>query len=133
MDRGRLGILIASTACLRVPIVQRDGCDGPYLGEQFDRRRQAFPRERPSYADVLSQRCRDAVMPDTPDVRPVGDLPNEIGKTAARELSLHGITSLEQVAAHSQKELLAIHGVGPKAVRILGEALVTKGLNYRDP
>lgn len=72
-------------------------------------------------------------MPDTPDVRPVGDLPNEIGKTAARELSLNGITSLAQVAAHSRKDLLAIHGVGPKAVRILGEALAAKGLSYRDP
>lgn len=70
-------------------------------------------------------------MADTPDVRPVGDLPNEIGKTAARELSQNGITSLEQVAGHSQKELLAIHGVGPKAVRILGEALATRGLSYK--
>jgi predicted flap endonuclease-1-like 5' DNA nuclease len=67
----------------------------------------------------------------TPDVRPVGDLPNEIGKTAARELSIHGIASLEQVAAHSRKELLAIHGVGPKAVRILGEALREKGLDFK--
>jgi predicted flap endonuclease-1-like 5' DNA nuclease len=70
-------------------------------------------------------------MPATPDVRPVGDLPSEIGKTAARELSLNGITRLEQVAGHSQKELLAIHGVGPKAIRILGEALAAKGLSYR--
>lgn len=66
----------------------------------------------------------------TPDVRPVGDLPNGIGKTAARELSLRGITSLDQVAHHSQNELLAIHGVGPKAIAILGEALAAKGLDY---
>lgn len=71
-------------------------------------------------------------MATTPDVRPVGDLPNEIGKTAARELSLNGITSLEQVANHSQDELLAIHGVGPKAVSILGEALAAKGLRYKN-
>ena len=51
-------------------------------------------------------------MADTPEVRPVGDLPDEIGKTAARELSINGITSLEQLAAHSKKELLAMHGVG---------------------
>ena len=70
-------------------------------------------------------------MAATPDVRPVGDLPDSIGKTAARELSLHGITTLETVAAHSKKELLAIHGVGPKAVAILGEALKEKGLTYR--
>jgi len=67
----------------------------------------------------------------TPDVRPVGDLPDAIGKTAARELSLNGITSLEDVSAHTEKELLAIHGVGPKAVRILGEALAGRGLEFR--
>ena len=47
-------------------------------------------------------------MAGTPDTRPVGDLPDAIGKTAARELSLRGITSLELVAQHSAKELLAI-------------------------
>jgi predicted flap endonuclease-1-like 5' DNA nuclease len=71
-------------------------------------------------------------MADTPDVRPVGDLPDEIGRTAARELSLEGITSLEQVARHSRQELLAIHGVGPKAIRILEEALAAEGLGYTD-
>jgi predicted flap endonuclease-1-like 5' DNA nuclease len=70
-------------------------------------------------------------MAGTPDVRPVGDLPNEIGKTAARELSLRGITSLEQVARHSREELLAIHGVGPKAIRILEGALAAQGLDFR--
>jgi hypothetical protein len=68
----------------------------------------------------------------TPDVRPVGDLPDEIGKTAARELALNRITSLEKVAGRTRDELLAIHGVGPKAIRILGEALTARGLAYRD-
>jgi predicted flap endonuclease-1-like 5' DNA nuclease len=72
-------------------------------------------------------------MAPTPDVRPVGDLPNAIGKTAARELVGHGITTLAQVAGHTQRELLAIHGVGPKAIAILGEALAAKGLAYREP
>lgn len=45
-------------------------------------------------------------MAATPDVRPVGDLPDEIGKTAARELSLQGVTSLRQAAEHSKSELL---------------------------
>jgi predicted flap endonuclease-1-like 5' DNA nuclease len=71
-------------------------------------------------------------MAGTPDVRPVGDLPNEIGKTAARELSLNGITSLEQVARYSREELLAIHGVGAKAIRILEGALATEGLGFND-
>jgi predicted flap endonuclease-1-like 5' DNA nuclease len=67
----------------------------------------------------------------TPDVRPVGDLPDAIGKTAARELSLNGITNLERVSAHTERDLLAIHGVGPKAVRILREVLAERGLTFR--
>ncbi|MFA9431651.1 hypothetical protein [Egicoccus sp. AB-alg2] len=70
-------------------------------------------------------------MAATPDIRPVGDLPDAIGKTAARELSRNGIMSLQQVADHSERELLAIHGVGPKAIAILGDALAAKGLGYR--
>jgi predicted flap endonuclease-1-like 5' DNA nuclease len=70
-------------------------------------------------------------MAETPDPRPVGDLPDEIGKTAARELSLNGITSLQQVADRSKQELLAIHGVGPKAIAILGDALAAKGFAYK--
>ncbi|MGY6710339.1 MAG: helix-hairpin-helix domain-containing protein [Rhizobiaceae bacterium] len=71
-------------------------------------------------------------MAPTPDIRPVGDLPNEIGKTAARELARNGITTLDQVAGRTRKELLAIHGVGPKAIRILGEALAARALVFRE-
>lgn len=72
-------------------------------------------------------------MAATPDVPPVGDLPDEIGKTAARELAGHGVASLRQVAECTKKELLAIHGVGPKAIRILEGALAAKGLRFREP
>ena len=75
----------------------------------------------------------ERAMADTPDVRPVGDLPNEIGKTAARELSVNSITSLEQVGRRLPEELLDIHGVGPKAIRILGQALDAEGLWFKDP
>lgn len=51
----------------------------------------------------------------------------------ARELAHHGVASLAQVAAHTKKELLAIHGVGPKAIAILDDALAVKGLRFRAP
>lgn len=57
------------------------------------------------------------------------ELPN-IGKVARRELAHHGITSLEDASRKSEKELLAIHGVGPKAVRILKEALAAVGKSF---
>ncbi|NDK30278.1 helix-hairpin-helix domain-containing protein [Nesterenkonia haasae] len=71
-------------------------------------------------------------MSNTPDVRPVGDLPNSMGKTAPRELQSAGIDSLQKASAHTEKELLAIHGVGPKAVRILKEAMGEKNLTFRE-
>ena len=60
-----------------------------------------------------------------------GDLPN-IGKPATRGLGSHGITTLVQVAEHTEAELLAIHGVGPKAIRILREAMAAAGLRFAD-
>ncbi len=72
-------------------------------------------------------------MAETPDIRPVGDLPNEMGKTAPRELHSAGISSLAEAAAHTEQELLSIHGVGPKSIRILKAALAQKGMSIRDP
>ncbi len=49
-------------------------------------------------------------------------LPPGIGKPALRALAAVGVTRLEQAAALSDRELSALHGVGPKAVRLLREA-----------
>jgi hypothetical protein len=46
-----------------------------------------------------------------------------IGRPATRALETQGVTTLEQVATWSRRDLLALHGVGPKAVRILEHAL----------
>lgn len=54
------------------------------------------------------------------------DLP-DIGKVARREFAAHGVTTLAEVAQRTEKDLLAIHGVGPKAIRILKEALAERG------
>jgi predicted flap endonuclease-1-like 5' DNA nuclease len=53
-----------------------------------------------------------------------------IGKVAARELAGHGIRRYADLTARSEQELLAIHGVGPKAVRILGEELARRGQSF---
>lgn len=63
--------------------------------------------------------------------RPGSDLPVGIGKAAARALATAGLTTLDEVATQSRADLLAIHGVGPKAVRILSEALARKGKALR--
>ncbi len=57
------------------------------------------------------------------------DLPR-IGKPATRALAQQGIVRLDQLSAMSEAQLLALHGVGPKAIAILRAALDAAG---RDP
>ena len=64
---------------------------------------------------------------DTP--AQIGDLP-PIGRPANSAFLEAGITTLEQVATHSRQELLAMHGVGPRAVRMLADALAERGLDF---
>lgn len=58
------------------------------------------------------------------------EFPESLGRVAPRELALNGITTYRQLTEVSEKELLAIHGVGPKAVRILREELSKRGLGF---
>lgn len=61
----------------------------------------------------------------------VGDLPKAIGRPATQALATAGIGNLDQVAQLTERELSAMHGVGPKAVRILREALESTGREFR--
>lgn len=55
-----------------------------------------------------------------------GGLPRAIGRPATRALAQVGITTLDGVARLSEAELAALHGVGPKAVRILSDAIARR-------
>lgn len=63
---------------------------------------------------------------------PDSDLPASIGKAATRALLIAGLITLDDVATKSQTELAAMHGVGPKAVRILAEAIAERGGTLRE-
>ena len=56
----------------------------------------------------------------------------KIGQPAHRALEEQGIVTLIQLCNFSEKELLTIHGVGPKAVKILKESLDKEGLSYKE-
>ncbi|WP_203338197.1 hypothetical protein [Nocardioides limicola] len=60
------------------------------------------------------------------------EFPASMGKVSRRELAAHGLTRFEQLTDRSARELLDIHGVGPKAIRILREELSRRGLRLRD-
>ena len=51
-----------------------------------------------------------------------------IGAPATRALERAGVTRLDQLTSWSRSRLLATHGVGPKAVAILEEALAARGM-----
>jgi predicted flap endonuclease-1-like 5' DNA nuclease len=59
------------------------------------------------------------------------DLPAGLSQPAIRALNGAGYTRLEQLVKASEKELLKLHGFGPKGIRILREALAEQGKSMR--
>ena len=60
---------------------------------------------------------------------PEAGLPRSIGAPATRALTAAGYTELGQLADVPAAELAKLHGVGPKALRLLREALHERGLS----
>ncbi|WP_433563306.1 DNA-binding protein [Nocardia sp. CA-151230] len=59
--------------------------------------------------------------------------PRGVSAPAARALAAAGYRNLEQLAGVRERDLLALHGMGPKAIRVLLEALVAQGLDFGEP
>ena len=60
---------------------------------------------------------------------PDAGLPGNIGAPATRALTAAGYTRLSQLANVPAAELAKLHGVGPKALRLLKEALQEHGMS----
>jgi predicted flap endonuclease-1-like 5' DNA nuclease len=56
-------------------------------------------------------------------------LPSTIGAPATRALAAAGYTDLRQLSQVPAEELKRLHGVGPKALKLLQEALEQQGLS----
>ena len=56
-------------------------------------------------------------------------LPRGIGAPATRALTAAGYTDLRQLAGVPKPELERLHGVGPRALRIIQEELENQGLS----
>jgi hypothetical protein len=54
-------------------------------------------------------------------------LPPELAAPAHRALMAAGYTTLEQIRQVSERDLLKLHGMGPKGIRQLREALRERG------
>lgn len=58
----------------------------------------------------------------------------KIGSPARRALANAGFTRLEELTRVREQDLAKLHGMGPKALTLLKEALTERGLAFkRDP
>lgn len=55
-----------------------------------------------------------------------------ISRPANRALADRNISSLTALAKFTEPEIAALHGMGPKGIRLLREALSACGLAFRD-
>ncbi|SHI60137.1 DNA-binding protein [Wenxinia saemankumensis] len=62
---------------------------------------------------------------------PETGLPPALPAPAERALEAEGIRTLGDVAQRSEAELRGLHGLGPRAIAILREALAARGLTFR--
>ena len=60
--------------------------------------------------------------------QPESDLPPKLSKPAWRALTGAGYWRLEQLTAVSAAELMKLHGMGPKALGQIREALAARGM-----
>lgn len=63
--------------------------------------------------------------------QPEGDFP-KIGQPALRALNGAGIQRLEQLTNFSEEEIKRLHGMGPKALGQLRQALADRGLSFAE-
>lgn len=55
----------------------------------------------------------------------------KLSKPALRALHGSGYVNLDHFTKLTEKEVLALHGVGPRAIMELSKALKAKGLSFR--
>jgi hypothetical protein len=90
----------------------------------------------PSNAALPTQLITKIVMDRAKENRlvakplPAG-LPEKLSAPVRRALAMAEITSLETLASYSGKEILALHGIGPRALPMLYTALQSVGLAFR--
>lgn len=59
--------------------------------------------------------------------------PDGLSGPALRALDNAGIRSMDGLADWKEQDLAALHGMGPKGIRLLREALAGSGRGFRQP
>ena len=70
-------------------------------------------------------------MKDTEESAGPGSLPN-MGRPATAAPAQIGVRNVEDLAGYTEQEILALHGVGTNAIRILRPVMEEMGIRFRD-
>ena len=62
--------------------------------------------------------------------RPAPDLPSGLARLARQALAAAGYATLEQLTQVIEDDLAQLHGIGPKAIAQLRDALAAAGLSF---
>lgn len=87
------------------------------------------PEEEP---DLNKWTIEIAYLVDESQTAGASDFPDSLPEPALRALANAGYTQLEQLSQVSAKELAGLHGMGPKGLGILRDALANRGLSFAD-
>lgn len=63
--------------------------------------------------------------------KPASGFLSKLSAPARRALEHHGITTLQQLATYSEKEILQFHGIGPASLPVLRTSLEESGLTFK--
>ncbi len=69
-------------------------------------------------------------MNSQPKSEPEARLPRDLAAPARRALEGAGIQRLDQLTSFSEKEISRLHGIGPRAITQLRDALAQNGLSF---
>ena len=64
--------------------------------------------------------------------KPDADFLSKLASPARNALKHQGITTLTELAKYSEREILKLHGMGPRSLPTLRKALMTAGLSFKD-
>ncbi len=67
------------------------------------------------------------------NVSPDYDFPKGLAQPAIRALLSAGYTRLDQLTAARESDLRKLHGMGPRALGLLRNALAARGLSFASP
>lgn len=91
-----------------------------------------FPANAALPTKLITQIVKDRADENRLIAKPLpAGFPEKLSVPVKRALAVAEITSLEILAGYSEKEILALHGIGPSDLPILRATLKTVGLVFR--